>query len=280
MRTPLDHRRLAERLAPLGYRHVEVLETTGSTSTDLADRVRCGEDLPDMSLLMAEEQTAGRGRKGRSFEAPARSQLICSVLLRLPDVPVDRISLLPLLTGLSIVEGIRASADIPIQLKWPNDCVLDGRKLVGILVEAVHLDPHPAIILGFGINYDLQTDELPVAHASSIDLECARLGLTCPSREDVAVAVFAELAANLERWRRLGGAAQTVLPRYRQASATIGTSVRAFLPGDEVVEGTATDIDDDGELLVRTSEGTRVIRAGEIVHLRADGTGDYGGRYA
>ena len=114
MRTPLDPRRLAERLAPLGYRHVEVLETTGSTSTDLADRVRCGEDLPDMSLLMAEEQTAGRGRKGRSFEAPARSQLICSVLLRLPDVPVDRISLLPLLTGLSIVEGIRASADIPI----------------------------------------------------------------------------------------------------------------------------------------------------------------------
>ena len=151
---------------------------------------------------------------------------------------------------------------------------------MGILVEAVHLDPHPAIILGFGINYDLQTDELPVAHASSIDLECARLGLPCPSREDVAVAVFAELATNLERWRRLGGAAQTVLPRYRQASATIGTSVRAFLPGDEVVEGTATDIDDDGELLVRTSEGTRVIRAGEIVHLRADGTGDYGGRYA
>ena len=195
-------------------------------------------------------------------------------------MPTDRIGLLPLLTGLSIASGIRSSADIPLQLKWPNDCVLDSRKLVGILVEAVHLNPHPAIILGFGINYDLQVEELPVAHASSIDLECARLGVPCPKREDIAVAVFAELAANLERWRRLGGAAQTVLPRYRQLSATIGTSVRAFLPGDEVVEGQAADIDNDGELLIRTDTGTRVIRAGEIVHLRADGSGDYGGRYA
>ncbi|HIW96112.1 MAG TPA: biotin--[acetyl-CoA-carboxylase] ligase [Candidatus Corynebacterium gallistercoris] len=271
VRAPLDQPRLRELLTRAGYAHVDVVETTGSTNTDLADRVRVGEDLPDMTVLLAEEQSAGRGRKGRSFGAPARSQIICSVLLRLTDVPADRIGLLPLLTGLSIAEGLPIAA----QLKWPNDVIMGGRKLAGILVEAVHLQPHPAVIIGFGINYDLQPGEIDVPHASSIAAEAGAQDV--PDRTLVTADVLAQLAVNLQRWRGLGGAPQTVLPRYRSICATLGTQVRAHLPGEKVLTGQAVDVDNEGELLVRGSDGTRhTVRAGEIVHLRPDGSGDYG----
>lgn len=279
-REPLDHTRLRELLARAGYARVDLVETTGSTNTDLADRVRVGEDLPDMTVLLAEEQSAGRGRKGRSFGAPARSQIICSVLLRLTDVPAEQIGLLPLLTGLSIVEGLPIDAE----LKWPNDVIMHGRKLAGILVEAVHLHPHPAIILGFGINYDLRAGEINVRHASSIVAESQRAGsaqldaqVDLPDRTQVAASVLEQLALNLQRWRGLGGAPQTVLPRYRNVCATLGTDVRAHLPGEKVLTGKAVDVDNEGELLLRSADGVRhTVRAGEIVHLRPDGSGDYG----
>lgn len=295
-RPPLDLEALQRRLVAVGYNHVELTDVTGSTSTDLADRIRSGEDLPDMSVLMAEYQSAGRGRKGRSFEAPPRSQIICSVLVRVPEVPVEQISLLPLLTGLSIAEGIQGVTEgrLPVRLKWPNDVVLQGRKMVGILVEAAQVTPHPAIILGFGINYDLQREELPVSHATSIGLELAGVDSGDPSvhadfgadaaprtppRLDVAVAVLTQLKLNLDRWRGLGGAPQTILPRYRELSATLGQKVKAYLPGDTVIEGEAIDIDNDGELIL-SHDGTRTtVRAGEIVHLRPAAGGGYAGDY-
>lgn len=275
-RTPLDPAALRERLAEAGYRHVEVVEQTVSTNTDIADRVRLSDELPDMSVLLAEEQTAGRGRKGRAFFAPAHSQVICSVLIRVTEVPVERISLLPLLTGLSIAEAVRSSSGLAATVKWPNDVTYEGRKLSGILVEAAHLQPHAALILGFGVNYDLQPGEIPVEHASSIAALCD----TVPSREDFTVEILTTLAENLARWRNLGGAPQTILPRYRELSSTLNTQVRAHLPGDKTLVGRAVAIDDDGELIIRTEDGQRhTVRAGEIVHLRPDGTGDYGGAY-
>lgn len=276
-RPPLDSAALRRRLTDVGYRRVDVVEETGSTNTDIADLVRLGEDLPDMSVLLAEAQTAGRGRKGRAFFAPPRSQVICSVLIRLTEVPAERLSQLPLLTGLSIAEAIRSSAGVPATVKWPNDVTYEGFKLAGILVEAVHLQPHAAIIVGFGVNYDLQPGEIPVEHARSV----AAWAEDIPGRDDFAVAILTALAENVARWRALGGAPQTFLPRYRQLSSTLDTRVRAHLPGDRTLVGTAIAVDDGGELIVRDDEGRRhTVRAGEIVHLRPDGTGDYGGVYS
>ncbi|MDV9201885.1 biotin--[acetyl-CoA-carboxylase] ligase, partial [Streptomyces sp. Wh19] len=147
---------------------LDVVETTGSTNSDLARRAAAG--LDEGTVLIAEEQTAGRGRLDRTWTAPARSGLFLSVYLKPGDVPAERWGWLPLLTGVAAATGLARSAGVDMALKWPNDLLVtvEGaeRKAGGILAERAG----DGVVVGMGVNVSLRADELPAPTAASLAL--------------------------------------------------------------------------------------------------------------
>jgi BirA family transcriptional regulator, biotin operon repressor / biotin---[acetyl-CoA-carboxylase] ligase len=242
---------------PGGWRRVEVVSATGSTNGDVCAAARAGE--PAGLVLIAEEQSSGRGRLDRSWQAPPRSALLMSVLLR-PTPPPSTWTLLPLVAGLAVVEAVRGVSQLPAALKWPNDVMVRDRKLGGILVQLVD----SAVVVGLGLNVSIREGELPVASATSIGIEG---GIS--DREALAKEVLRALRRRFDTWTRARGEATAVLPMYREVCSTIGRQVRVELPAGGAVEGVARDVDDAGRLLLRADDGERVFTVGDVVHVRA-----------
>ncbi|MCB5178490.1 biotin--[acetyl-CoA-carboxylase] ligase [Streptomyces antimicrobicus] len=250
---------------------LEVVESTGSTNTDLAARA---EELPEGAVLVAEEQTAGKGRLDRSWVAPARSGLFFSVLLRPgPQVPEERWGWLTLLAGVATAGGLARAAGVDTALKWPNDVLVtvegEERKAGGILAERTAGDTSrgEGVVLGIGLNVSLTQDELPVPGAGSLVL--AKAAVT--DREPLLKAVLRSLEQWYGDWRAAGGdpAACGLQEAYAAGCATLGRHVRAELPGGRELTGTAEAVDADGRLVVRTADDRReAVGAGDVVHLR------------
>ncbi|MEU1225078.1 biotin--[acetyl-CoA-carboxylase] ligase [Streptomyces sp. NPDC005828] len=243
---------------------LDVVTTTGSTNSDLAARA---DELPEGAVLVAEEQTSGRGRLDRTWTAPARSGLFLSVLLK-PRVPVHRWGWLPLLTGVAAATGLAKAAGVDTSLKWPNDLLVsvagEERKTGGILAERAGAD---AIVVGLGINVSLRADELPVPAAGSLLLA----GAASTDRDTLLRAVLRSLAQHYGDWVRAEGdpAASGLQAAYTAGCATLGRRIRAELPGERMLEGDAVALDGDGRLVVATEGGgTEAVGAGDIVHLR------------
>ncbi|AYV29524.1 biotin--[acetyl-CoA-carboxylase] ligase [Streptomyces sp. CJ_13] len=267
-RPPLNAAALRRALVTDGglWTSVEVVPSTGSTNSDLAARAG---DLPEGVVLVAEEQTAGRGRLDRSWVAPARSGLFFSVLLK-PGaaVPQERWGWLTLLAGVAAATGLSRAAGVDTALKWPNDLlvIVDGeeRKTGGILAERVG----DGVVLGIGLNVTLTDAELPVPEAGSLAL--AKASVT--DREPLLKAVLRSLEEWYGEWRAAGGdpAASGLQETYAAGCATLGRHVRAELPGGRRLTGTAEAVDADGRLVVRTADGEREpVGAGDVVHLRS-----------
>ncbi|MFB6523902.1 biotin--[acetyl-CoA-carboxylase] ligase [Streptomyces sp. NPDC056401] len=245
---------------------LEVVGSTGSTNSDLAARAA---KLPEGAVLVAEEQTAGRGRLDRSWVAPARSGLFFSVLLKPgPAVPQERWGWLTLLAGVATATGLSRAAGVDTSLKWPNDLLVtvDGeeRKTGGILAERVA----DGVVLGIGLNVTLTDAELPVDTAGSLALAKA----TVTDRDPLLKAVLRSLEQWYGNWREAGGdpAASGLQETYAAGCATLGKHVRAELPGGRTLTGTAEAVDADGRLVVRTAEDQHeAVGAGDVVHLRS-----------
>ncbi|MGW7261244.1 biotin--[acetyl-CoA-carboxylase] ligase [Streptomyces sp. NPDC054834] len=249
------------------WSEVEVVRRTGSTNSDLVARAEAGK-ATEGAVLVAEEQTSGRGRLDRQWSAPARSGLFFSVLLHPAEVPLARWGWLPLLTGVAVATGLSRAAGVDTALKWPNDLLVtvDGeeRKAGGILAERAGDD---GVVIGVGINVSLRAEELPVPQAASLALA----GAVSTDRDPLLRAVLRSLADWYERWRSAGGdpAASGLQETYAAGCATLGRLVRAELPGDRSVVGEAVAVDGDGRLVLATQEGVReAVGAGDIVHLR------------
>ncbi|MGH3342037.1 MAG: biotin--[acetyl-CoA-carboxylase] ligase [Carbonactinosporaceae bacterium] len=242
------------------WREVRVVAETGSTNADLVEAARAG--APEGVVRAAELQTAGRGRLGRSWTAPPRSALTFSVLLRPRGVPGARWSWAPLLVGVAAATATARVAGLPVDLKWPNDLLVRGRKVAGVLVERVD----GALVAGVGLNVSLHADELPTGGATSLLLE----GAVSIDRATLLTAVLGDLAQHYGAWRGACGDAlrSGLRSAYRARCATIGRVVRVALPGGEELHGEAVDVDAEGRLVVRTARGDRVVGAGEIVHVR------------
>ncbi|CAM5423442.1 biotin--[acetyl-CoA-carboxylase] ligase [Streptomyces tanashiensis] len=243
---------------------LDVVTATGSTNSDLAARA---DELPEGAVLVAEEQTSGRGRLDRTWTAPARSGLFLSVLLK-PDVPVHRWGWLPLLTGVAAATGLAKAAGVDTSLKWPNDVLVsvagEERKTGGILAERAGAD---GIVVGLGINVTLREDELPVPAAGSLLLA----GAVSTDRDTLLRAVLRSLEQWYGDWVRADGDpdASGLQAAYTAGCATLGRRVRAELPGERMLEGEAVALDGDGRLVVATEGGgTEAVGAGDIVHLR------------
>ncbi|MFE3770532.1 biotin--[acetyl-CoA-carboxylase] ligase [Streptomyces sp. NPDC057579] len=244
---------------------LDVVPATGSTNTDLAERAAAG-DLREGAVLVAEEQSAGRGRLDRRWSAPPRSGLFLSVYLT-PTVPPARWGWLPLLTGVATATAIARSAGVDTALKWPNDLLVtvdgDERKTGGILAERAG----DGVVVGIGLNVSLTADELPVATAGSLALA----GAHHTDRDPLLRAVLRSLEDWYGAWQTTQGdpALCRLQEAYAAGCATLGRNVRAHLPGDRSIEGEAVALDADGRLVLATPDGTRqAVDAGDIVHLR------------
>lgn len=261
-RTPLDAVRLSQEIA--GEFHV--YDELGSTNAETARLAREGAD--EGLVVVAEHQTAGRGRLDRRWEAPARSALTFSVLLR-PQVGIDHWPWLPLLTGYAVFQALRGIG-IETSLKWPNDVLLGEQKVAGILAERVETSRGPAAVLGIGINVSITAEELPVPTATSLWLATGELA----DRTDLLIGLAQTLLKTCAEWAPdpsrapNTGALRTA---YISACRTIGQTVRADLPTGQSITGQATKIDAAGRLLVMTADGERAIGAGDVVHIRPAG---------
>ncbi|MEV3892454.1 biotin--[acetyl-CoA-carboxylase] ligase [Streptomyces anulatus] len=245
---------------------LEVVESTGSTNTDLAGQARGGA-AREGTVLVAEEQTAGRGRLERTWTAPPRSGLFFSVYLEPGDIPVERWGWVPLLAGVAAATGLAKSAGVDMSLKWPNDLLVavagEERKTGGILGEFAG----DGIVVGLGINVSLRADELPAPTAGSLALA----GAVSTDRETLLRAVLRSLEDWYGRWKAAGGdaAASGLQAAYAAGCATLDRTVRAELPGGTSLVGEAVAIDGDGRLVLSTEDGLqRPVSAGDIVHLR------------
>jgi len=260
-RPPLSASRLRRALVDGGtWRAVEVVERTESTNADLAAAARRGE--PAGLVLLAEEQTSGRGRLNRRWEAPARACVLGSVLVR-PVTPPSSWPLVALIAGVAVAEAVRSVASLPAVVKWPNDVLLSGRKVAGILAERVD----DAIVVGIGINVSVRTAELAGPAATSVALEGG-----VADRESLAKETFRALGRRLAGWADANGAPSAVLPAYREICDTIGRDVVVELPEGDSMPGLAQAVDDTGRLVVRRADGeTEALSVGDVVHVTAAG---------
>lgn len=249
-RAALDAARLAAVSA--GGWQVRVVAETGSTNSDLAAAARGG--APAGTVLVAELQTAGRGRLDRRWAAPPGTGLTFSVLLR-PDVPAASLSWLPMVVGAALVGTLRTALTLSVVLKWPNDVLLDERKLAGVLVEVVPVPGQPpAAVVGVGLNVAANSGELPPGATSAT----AGLGAEV-ERTGLLIALLDGLRLGLARWEADPSSARDT---YLPFCSTIGRWVRVELPDGRTVEGIASDVDAVGRLVV---DGT-AFSAADVVH--------------
>ncbi|WP_199539187.1 biotin--[acetyl-CoA-carboxylase] ligase [Desertihabitans brevis] len=256
-----DEERLRDLLAAVPrWGRVRVVAATGSTNDDLATDARAGRAHPG-SVLLSWHQQQGRGRLDRVWTAPPGAASATSVLVDVDGVPAPRVPWLSLVVGLAVVAGVERSTGLRPALKWPNDVLLDGRKVCGILAERVETPAGSVAVLGWGLNLTQTSEQLPVPTATSLALAGARGvdGLA------VAAAVLTELAGRLERWRQ---DSEELLAEYRRVCATLGRDVVVHLPGGETVTGRALDADPSGRLVVDVAGRPRAFAVGDVVHLR------------
>lgn len=259
-RPPLSTRDLRARLLVRGglWCAVDVVESTGSTNADLRASALAG--AAEGTVLLAEEQVQGRGRLDRRWQAPARSSLALSFLLRPPPEAPTSWGWLPLMTGLAVAEAVASVSTLDAGVKWPNDVLVGDAKVAGILAEHVTTPGGPAVVVGVGLNVSQTPEELPVPTAGSL------LGLGADvDRAELAVAVLERIAERYQGWRIDPDALRG---DYLGRCTTLGRPVAAQLPAALEVSGTAVDVDSTGRLVLDVG-GERVeVAVADVVHLR------------
>ncbi len=280
--TALDLERIRTALAN-DFTTIDFVEKTGSTNTDLMQAT----NVADGTVLLADEQLSGKGRLGRTWTAPAGSQVIFSVLL-LPE-SLERLGTLPLAAGLAVTDSIEGTV-----LKWPNDVHIDGNKLCGILAEAGPVGqafkaapkteltkvevgkaevnkaevnkaevnkavggaaPSARVVVGMGINVTLTREDLPIEKATSLALEGRDT-----DRTELAITVLKNLRRRIAQWENQD---PQLLRDYRAVCSSLGQEVRLETPSGDVT-GHVDEIGEDGRIMV----AGEYYSAGDVTHLR------------
>ncbi|MCY0905659.1 biotin--[acetyl-CoA-carboxylase] ligase [Arthrobacter sp. H14-L1] len=311
---PLNLQRLRRALMPPAgrYGRVDLSASTGSTNADLLAAAGVGSGFleatqwPDLSALTAEEQCAGRGRLDRTWVSQAGRSMIVSVLLRPENagkpLPMTAYSWLSLLAAIALIEAVADEAGVRAELKWPNDVLVNGRKLAGILAQLAPLPSMtaasasvsstagpvvaagPVVIVGTGVNVSQTPAELPVTTATSLAMEGSRTldrNVLLPAYLSRFAALYRAFCAVDGDARRPLDGGDSLIERATAQMVTLGTQVRADLPGNRSIFGLAAGLDATGSLLLTDALGTtHTVSAGDVVHLRrhdADGARDASG---
>ena len=238
-----------------------IVESTASTNDDLLEAAAT---LPTGTVLAAEYQAAGRGRQNRTWTSPARAGLTFSVLLR-PAVPPSQLGWLPLLAGVAVCDAVREVTIIDAALKWPNDLLVgdESAKAGGILSQS----SGDVVVIGIGVNVSTTRAELPVTDATSLELA----GSAPVDRSLLLGAILGHLGERYSDWQSVGGdAVESFLQAdYRARCATLDQPVVVTPVLGAPYRGLASDVDDQGRLLVaREDGGLESIAAADVRHLR------------
>jgi BirA family biotin operon repressor/biotin-[acetyl-CoA-carboxylase] ligase len=227
---------------------IQTVPETGSTNADLAARLRAGEALDEGFWLVADRQTGGRGRQGRVWEDGAGNFMGSTLVRPGPGDPPPQT--LAFVAGMAAFEAVRPYA-ANVRLKWPNDVLLGGAKLAGILLEA----EGDAVVVGIGVN---------LASAPDIADRPATALPHAVARDDFAQTIAWRFAEELDRWRMFG--LDTLLRRWGAAAHPLGEVLTVHEPGGTRVSGTFAGLDASGALLLRLAGGaTRAIHAGDVL---------------
>jgi BirA family biotin operon repressor/biotin-[acetyl-CoA-carboxylase] ligase len=237
---------------------VEVVAEAPSTNLLVAERARSG--AGEGLVVVADHQTAGRGRLDRTWETPAGTALTFSLLLR-PTASAADWPWLPLLTGHATAKALTALG-FAAGVKWPNDVLIGERKVAGILVERIETEDGPAAVVGVGLNTGMTAEQLPVPTATSLLLESE--ADEPPDRSEVLGSLLAAIRDAYDAWRSGEAPAEA----YAAASVTVGRLVRVDLPDGTVLEGRAVTVDSSGRLVVEAADGRHEVGAGDVVHVR------------
>lgn len=238
---------------PLGP--IRRLDEVDSTNRYALDAARAGE--ASGLVVVADHQSAGRGRLGRTWEAPAGASLLMSILLR-PTIRLEAVHLLTMAAGLAMADAVEAVAGFAPTIKWPNDLLVGDRKLAGMLTEAEVTDGEvTAVVVGIGVN--VQWTDFPP--------EIAQTATACNLVVGHDVSRDALLDAFVARYGSRLADLDAVPEDYRARLGTLGRRVRIEL-ASESFEGEAVGVSDDGSLEVRTDDGPRIVTAGDVIHLR------------
>jgi BirA family biotin operon repressor/biotin-[acetyl-CoA-carboxylase] ligase len=238
----------------------EYLEQTGSTNRDLLAKAA---GLPEFYVLATDFQTAGKGRMDRSWEANPGSSVMASVLLRPSFTESSGIGWLSLMTALAISQAISALGQ-EAKIKWPNDVLIQDKKVSGILAEAA--TDLSCVVIGFGINVNQLATEFPVETATSLLVETGG----SIDRDQLLAAVIQNLKKLYFELSVSGGDAQDsgLREAILSLSATVGQQVSVEFPNGKKAFGLAKQIDSTGRLVVETTSETLTVSAGDVLHLR------------
>ncbi len=232
---------------------IQTVAETGSTNADLIAQLRGAEHVAEGDWLVADRQSAGRGRQGREWFDGAGNFMGSTVVHRHEMDPPA--STLALMTGLAVYEAILPLCPDPLalKLKWPNDLMLGGAKLCGILLEG----EGKSVVVGIGVNL-LQAPQLPDRATVAL------ADVTTPqSRDDFASLLAASFARELERWRSFG--IEALMRRWTAAAMPEGTAFSVHEPGGVVIHGRFAGLDPAGNMRLRLEDGgVRVIHAGDV----------------
>ena len=242
-----------------GFR-VDWVNETGSTNSDLLAAARQGAESG--TVLVADFQRAGRGRLGRHWGAAPGSSLLFSVLVR-PNLGVEAAHLVTTALALSAVEACNALSGVRPGVKWPNDLVVDDRKLAGVLAESVVAGERlEAVVVGMGLNVRTGAAPPEVSEtAVALEDECG----SAVDRRELLPEILSRFAAWMDGIESPAGQA-ALAAAARQESATVGRQVAVELADGTVLRGQAQDLDEQGALVLE--DGTRVV-VGDVVHLRS-----------
>ncbi|NLS03198.1 biotin--[acetyl-CoA-carboxylase] ligase [Rhizobium sp. P32RR-XVIII] len=238
------------------FRH-EALSETSSTNSECLARARAGD--PGFLWVTAERQTSGRGRRGRAW-ASERGNLYASLLLIEP-APVERLASLPLAIAVAVHQAIRMvlpPGSAPLEVKWPNDILIDRKKTCGILVEGERLDDgRQALVIGIGVNVSVMPD------SPLYPVTCLREHGSAVSPEELFAHLFRSMAEVLDIWSE-GRGIREIAARWRDVACGIGEKITVNLP-DRSISGQFVGIDDNGLLMLKTGAGKMMqIAAGDV----------------
>lgn len=247
---------------------LQVIPTTGSTNADLVGKVRADAAAwPHLSVLLTTDQRQGRGRLDRTWSAPAGTALAVSVVVVVDALPAAARGWIPLIAGAAMTRAVGAQlrgTGHSVGLKWPNDVLLDGGKVCGILAEVVPEHPN-AVVIGAGVNTTMEQVDLPVPTATSF----RAVGREADDDQllaDYLTALDEQLSALVAA--RGDAAGSGLLGEIEALCTTIGSDVVVSLPAGDSLTGRAQRIDADGRLVVVSGAAEVAVSAGDVIHVR------------
>lgn len=238
-----------------------VLPECGSTNAELRERAADPGAWPHLSVLLTDTQTSGRGRLDRIWITPPGTALAVSVLLRVLPGDPGSWGWIPLVAGIAMAEAV--AEQLPgheVGLKWPNDVLVDGRKICGILAEAAD----GAVIVGSGVNTAMAADQLPVPTATSF----AALGAVTDV-DRLLARYLTGLADAVDALARAGAAAAGLHAAVTARCLTVGQDVNVSLPDGRLLTGRAVRLAADGRLVIDDGRAEHEVSSGDVVHVRA-----------